>query len=56
MFVYLFYDYFQSRHTTDIRTSVLYVRGKPTVVSMDYLIAMTGADKESYPKIEDTIR
>ncbi len=29
---------FQSKHTSDIKTSVLYVEGKPYLVTLDYLI------------------
>lgn len=29
----------QSQHMTDIKTSVLYVSGKPNMVTLDYLIS-----------------
>lgn len=32
----------QSRHLTDITTSVLYVAGKPALVTLDYLINAHG--------------
>lgn len=37
--------YYNPTHTTDIRTSVLYVSGKPALVTLDYLIDLT-SDKE----------
>ncbi|CAG9765553.1 unnamed protein product [Ceutorhynchus assimilis] len=48
--------YYNPTHTTDIRTSVLYVSGKPALVSLDYLIDLS-SDKEQKDLIgcEDTI-
>lgn len=49
--------FFQSKHTTDIITSVLYVSGKPALVTLDYMID-TSMDKENEDinNLEDTIR
>lgn len=38
---------FQSKHTSDIKTSVLYVEGKPYLVTLDYLID-TGVDVSEF--------
>ncbi|KAL1506591.1 hypothetical protein ABEB36_005922 [Hypothenemus hampei] len=38
--------YYNPTHTTSIRTSVLYVSGKPALVSLDYLIDLS-SDKEN---------
>jgi hypothetical protein len=36
----------QSQHKTDIKTSILYVNGNPSIVTMDYVIdTMSGDDK-----------
>jgi len=32
--------YYNSQHMTDIKTSVLYVSGKPKIVTMDYMLAL----------------
>ncbi|XP_012284802.1 glycine N-methyltransferase [Orussus abietinus] len=32
--------YYNSKHMTDIKTSVLYVCGKPTIVTLDYMISL----------------
>ncbi|KAL0114405.1 hypothetical protein PUN28_011571 [Cardiocondyla obscurior] len=32
--------YYNSNHMTDIKTSVLYVAGKPKIITMDYMIAL----------------
>ncbi|ERL91919.1 hypothetical protein D910_09242 [Dendroctonus ponderosae] len=37
--------YYNPTHTTDIKTSVLYVSGKPALVTLDYLIDLS-SDKE----------
>lgn len=34
--------YYNSRHTTDIKTSVLYISGKPAIVTLDYMITIDG--------------
>jgi hypothetical protein len=38
------FGWFQSHHKTDIRTSILYVNGKPNIVIMDYMINMTSSN------------
>lgn len=49
--------YYNPTHTTDIRTSVLYISGKPALVTLDYLIDLS-SDKERADLIssEDSIR
>jgi len=51
--------YYNSSHMTDIKTSVLYVSGKPTLVTMDYLIDCTDymrkEEKEERIQTEDTV-
>lgn len=51
--------YYNSKHTTDIKTSVLYVGSRPTLVTMDYLIDISdyGKDKEQMVnnRIDETI-
>lgn len=43
----------QSQHKTDIKTSILYVDGNPSIVTMDYMIdTMTGDDKNLSQTIE----
>ncbi|XP_012227604.1 glycine N-methyltransferase isoform X2 [Linepithema humile] len=39
--------YYNSQHMTDIKTSVLYVAGKPVTVMMDYVIALDEKDKNN---------
>lgn len=36
----------QSKHTTDIKTSVLYVGGKPSLITLDYVIKMNNENNE----------
>lgn len=36
----------QSNHTTDIKTSALYVGGKPTLITLDYVIKMNNENNE----------
>lgn len=36
----------QSEHMTDIKTSVLYVSGKPNMVTLDYLISTDNSGDE----------
>lgn len=38
--------YYNSQHTADIQTSVLYVSGKPSVVMMDYFVEVPGKQME----------
>lgn len=38
--------YYNSQHMTDIKTSVLYVAGKPNMVTLDYLIQAGGENNE----------
>ncbi|KAJ8956184.1 hypothetical protein NQ318_020736 [Aromia moschata] len=49
--------YYNSEHTTDIKTSVLFVGGRPALVTLDYLIDTSSHDDEKtdiiYP--EDSI-
>jgi len=51
--------YYNSKHMTDIKTSVLYVSGKPSLVTMDYLIDCTDymgkEEKEERIQTEDTV-
>jgi len=43
----------QSQHKTDIKTSILYVNGNPSIVTMDYMIdTMSGDDKNFSQVIE----
>ncbi|KAF7269457.1 glycine N-methyltransferase [Rhynchophorus ferrugineus] len=45
--------YYNPKHTTDIRTSVLYVSGRPALVTLDYLIDLKSDDEKSdiiYPE------
>lgn len=39
--------YYNSEHTSDIKTSVLYVGGKPKIVTMDYMIALDENNKDN---------
>ncbi|XP_030763807.1 glycine N-methyltransferase [Sitophilus oryzae] len=39
--------YYNPKHTTDIRTSVLYVSGKPALVTLDYLIDLSSENEKS---------
>ncbi|XP_015587723.1 glycine N-methyltransferase [Cephus cinctus] len=39
--------YYNSNHMTDIKTSVLYVSGKPAIVTLDYLINLDASDPEN---------
>ena len=43
----LFYNP-QSRHTADIKTSVLYVAGKPALVTLDYVISTGRGDASEF--------
>lgn len=36
----------QSKHTTDIKTSVLYVGNKPSLITLDYIIKMNNENNE----------
>lgn len=36
----------QSKHMTDIKTSVLYVAGKPSLITLDYVIRMNNENNE----------
>ncbi|CAH1098927.1 unnamed protein product [Psylliodes chrysocephalus] len=48
--------YYNSQHTTDIKTSVLYVAGRPALVTLDYLIDISSADDDKRDTIiEDSI-
>jgi glycine N-methyltransferase len=40
--------YYNSKHMTDIRTSVLYVSGKPTMVTLDYMICTEENEKNEF--------
>ncbi|XP_055644834.1 glycine N-methyltransferase [Toxorhynchites rutilus septentrionalis] len=40
--------YYNSRHTTDIKTSVLYVAAKPTLVTMDYVITTANGESNEF--------
>lgn len=51
---YWFTIFFQSPHTTDIATSVLYVRGKPAIVTMDYSIDLS-TDNEKEDRDENQL-
>jgi len=47
--------YYNSQHKTDIKTSILYVNGNPSIVTMDYMIdTMSGDDKNLSQTIEKT--
>lgn len=51
------FNLFQSKHTADIKTSVLYVSGKPAIVTLDYVIDMASAiDEDDKIATENTIR
>lgn len=45
VFIQYLHLFIQSQHMTDIKTSVLYVSGKPNMVTLDYLIS-TGGDSK----------
>lgn len=40
------FNHMQSEHMTDIKTSVLYVSGKPNMVTLDYLISTDNSGDE----------
>ena len=43
----------QSQHKTEIKTSILYVNGNPSIVTMDYMIdTMSGDDQNLSQNIE----
>lgn len=46
LFLPLFLSISQSKHTTDIKTSVLYVGGKPSLITLDYVIKMNNENNE----------
>ncbi|KAJ8934240.1 hypothetical protein NQ314_013486 [Rhamnusium bicolor] len=51
-----FYMHFQSQHTTDIKTSVLFIGREPALVTLDYLIDTSSRDeKTDIINVEDTI-
>ncbi|KAL6266827.1 hypothetical protein P5V15_003656 [Pogonomyrmex californicus] len=39
--------YYNSQHMTDIKTSVLYVSGKPRIVTLDYMLALDEENKDN---------
>lgn len=45
--------FLQSPHTTDITTSVLYVRGKPAIVTMDYYIDISDYHDDKVDRDDD---
>jgi hypothetical protein len=44
--------FLQSKHTTDIKTSVLYVNGQATLVTMDYVMDISDIKGDT----EDSVR
>ncbi|XP_066593129.1 glycine N-methyltransferase [Prorops nasuta] len=42
--------YYNSQHMTDIKTSVLFISGKPAIVTMDYIINLNGDDNQYNPE------
>lgn len=47
------YALLQSQHMTDIRTSIMYVNGQPSIVIMDYMIdAASSSDQNSSADVE----
>ncbi|XP_066145036.1 glycine N-methyltransferase [Euwallacea fornicatus] len=48
--------YYNPTHTTDIRTSVLYVSGIPALVSLDYIIDLSSDKEQSdFITVEDSV-
>lgn len=47
--------YYNCSHTTDIRTSVLYVANEPAIVTMDYLIDVSDLQDKEIRKIEEGV-
>ncbi|XP_072383330.1 glycine N-methyltransferase [Diabrotica undecimpunctata] len=47
--------YYNSYHTTDIKTSVLYIAGKAALVTLDYLIDISSENEKRDAVIEDSI-
>lgn len=44
---YVFFSFYpQSKHTTDIKTSVLYVGGQPSLITLDYAIKTNNESNE----------
>lgn len=43
--------YYNSQHMTDIRTSVLYVNGQPSIVIMDYMIDVASSSDQNLSSI-----
>lgn len=43
----------QSQHMIDIRTSVLYVNGKPSIVTMDYMIDTASCNDKKLSAIDE---
>lgn len=39
--------YYNSKHTTDIKTSVLFISGQPTLVTLDYLLDVSSQDEKT---------
>ncbi|XP_020294510.1 glycine N-methyltransferase isoform X2 [Pseudomyrmex gracilis] len=49
--------YYNSQYTTDIKTSVLYVAGKPMIVTMDYVISLNNTkNNNDVPEIISEFR
>ena len=48
--------YYNCKHTTDIRTSILYVGNEPAIVTMDYLIDVSDFQDKESRHIEEGVR
>ncbi|KAK3923801.1 Glycine N-methyltransferase [Frankliniella fusca] len=47
--------YYNCKHTTDIRTTILYVGTQPAIVTMDYLIDVSGLNDKESKRIEEAV-
>ncbi|KZC14490.1 PREDICTED: glycine N-methyltransferase [Dufourea novaeangliae] len=45
--------YYNSQHMTDIKTSVLFVSGKPAIVTLDYMITLDDAEDEGHDCVSE---
>ncbi|XP_032682054.1 glycine N-methyltransferase [Odontomachus brunneus] len=45
--------YYNSQHMTDIKTSVLYVSGKPAIVTLDYMISLDSENPDNPESINE---
>jgi hypothetical protein len=52
------FGWLQSQHKTDIRTSILYVNGQPSIVIMDYMIDAASSSDQNLPAVveEESVR